>query len=69
MVAKRNKDYGNSNPYTRKATNQPNSSPSSISNPASNVVPTELIIKPPKGIIHKSTFNPRSIVAKNYNIV
>ena len=29
----------------------------------------ELIIKPPKGLIHKSTYNPRARAAQNYNIV
>ena len=32
------------------------------------VIP-ELTIKPLKGVIHKSTYNPRARAAKNYNIV
>ena len=29
----------------------------------------KFMIKPPKGVVHKSTFNPRARVAQNYNIV
>ena len=37
-----------------------------------SILPTaipELTIKPPKGVIHKSTYNPRARAAQNYNIV
>ena len=33
------------------------------------IVISELTIQPPKGVIHKSTYNPREISAQNYNIV
>ena len=29
----------------------------------------ELTIKPPKGVVHKLTFNPRARAAQHYNIV
>ena len=29
----------------------------------------KLTIKPPKGVIHKSTYNPRARADQNYNIV
>ena len=42
-------------------------------NPSTESVPPtaipELTIKPPKGVVHKSTYNPRARAAKNYNIV
>ena len=59
-----NKDYGSL------ATDQPTTS---TTNPSNELVPPtvipELTIKPPKGVIHKSTYNPRARAAKNYNIV
>jgi hypothetical protein len=33
------------------------------------MIPMELTIKPPKGVIHKSAFNPHSRAAQNYNVV
>ena len=42
-------------------------------NPSNESVPPlvipELTIKPPKGVIHKSTYNPRERDVQNYNIV
>lgn len=57
------------NPSNIQAIDQPTSSTAFSSNPTTNVIPTELTIKLPKGIIHKSTFNPRTRVSQNYNIV
>lgn len=73
MVDIMNKDYGNMNPSIRKFYDHPY-------NPAQHsFVPlqiekleksaTELNIKPPKGIIHKSTFNPQVRATQNYNKV
>lgn len=69
MVATRNKDYINLNSFTGQATDQPANSTSSASDPTPNVIPTELTIKPPKGVIHKSLFNPHARATQNYNIV
>ena len=56
--------------YGSLATDQPNTS---TTNPSNESVPSpiipELTIKPPKGVIHKSTYNPRARAPKNYNIV
>ena len=53
LVSTHNKDYGSS------AIDQPNTS---TMNPSTESVPhtviPELKIKPPKGLIHKSTYNP-----------
>ena len=42
-------------------------------NPSTELVPPtvipELTIKPPKGVIHKLTYNPQARAAQNYNIV
>ena len=63
-MSTRNKDYGSP------ATDQPTTS---TTNPSNESVPPpvihELTIKPPKGVIHKSTYNPRARAAQNYNIV
>ena len=68
-MSTRNKDYGNpllsSN---NQATDQPNPSTSTSSENIPPILP-ELTIKPPKGVVHKSTFNPRARAAQNYNIV
>lgn len=66
MVPTRNQDYGNVNPLNGHAIDQPtNSTPTSYD----SIMPPELTIKTPKGIIHKSSFNPRSRASKNYNVV
>jgi len=62
MVATRNKDYSNLNPLSGKDNDQPSNSTQYISIRYTNVLPTELTIKPPKGFIHKSTFTPRARV-------
>lgn len=69
MVATRNKDYGNSSPSIGHDTDQPANSTISPLDPTPNVIPTELTIKPPKGVIHKSTINPHLRATQNYNIV
>ena len=64
LVSTRNKYYG------IQAIDQLNTS---ITNPSMESVPPtlipELIIKPPKGVVHKSKYNPRARVAQNDNIV
>ena len=55
--------------YGSLATDQPTTL---TKNPSNESVPPpiipELMIKPPKGVIHKSTYNPRARAPKNYNI-
>ena len=63
MLAMRNKGNGNINPSTGKDIDQPSNSHSSTSYPSPNVVPSELTIKPPKGVIHKSTLYHHAIAA------
>lgn len=58
MVSTRNKGYGNLNPSTSKVIDQSTSSTQSNSDPSPNLISTKLTIEPPKGVIHKSTFNP-----------
>ena len=42
-------------------------------NPSKESIPPpvipKLMTKPPKGVIHKSTYNPQARAAQNYNIV
>lgn len=68
LVSTRNKDYGNPLSSNNQATDQPSTSTSTSLGVVPPVVP-ELTIKPPKGVVHKSTFNPRAQAAQNYNIV
>jgi len=61
-MSTRNKDYGNPQLSNNKATDQP----SSLTTTSTEVVPPiipELTIKPPKGVVHKSTFNHRAKAA------
>ena len=64
LVSTRNKYYG------IQATDQPTTS---TTNPSTESVPPTAIpklkIKPPKGVIHKSTYNPQTRAAQNYNVV
>lgn len=69
MVATRNKEYGNVYPMNGQDTYQTASLASPPSDPSPPAIPMKLTIKPPKGVIHKSTFNPCAMVAQNYNIV
>jgi len=68
MLEMRNKDYVNSNLSTGQATDQPRNSTSSTLDPVPNLVPTKLRIKPPRGVIRKSSFNTHVRAAQNYNI-
>lgn len=69
-MATRNKDYGNQNHSNGMATNQPfSSTPHTYSPLQIEKLVVELTIKPPpKGIIHKASFNPQERATKNYNI-
>jgi len=69
MVDTWNKDYGNVNPLNSQATNQHTNLTSPSSNPTLPMITMELTIKPLKGIIHKSAFNPCAKAAQNYNVV
>ena len=70
LVSTRSKDYGNQ-PLSsnNQANDQPNPSNSTSSDPIPPPIAPELTIKPPKGVVHKLTFNPRARAAHNYNIV
>ena len=68
LISTRNKDYGNRQMSNNKATDQPSSSTTTLIELAPPIIP-ELTIKPPKGVVQKSTFNPRARVAQHYNIV
>lgn len=69
MVDTQNKDFGDVNHSNGHASDQPTNSTSSPSDPTPKVIPTKITLKPPKGVIHKSTLNPHEIIAQNYNIV
>lgn len=69
LVATRNKDYGNVNLLKIQATNQLDSSVPSSLDPTPLYILTELTIKPPKCIIHKSSFNPHATAGHNYNTI
>ena len=62
LVSKRNKDYGNPLSSNNQTTHQPNPSTSTLFDVVPPIVP-KLTIKPPKGVVHKSTFNPQAQVA------
>ena len=64
----RNKDYGNPQLSNNKANEQPSSSTITLTEVVPPIIPKPMI-KSPKGVVHKSTFNPREKVAKNYNII
>jgi len=51
------------------ATDQPNPSTSTSSENIPPPILLELTIKPPKGVVHKSTFSPRPRAAQKNNIV
>lgn len=69
MAATHNKDYGNVNAANNQATDQPTNSTPSSSNHVPPPVPIELTIKPPKGVIHKTAFNPHLRATRNYNVI
>ena len=68
LILTRNKDYGNPQSLNNKAIDQPSSSTTTSTKFVSPISP-ELTIKLPKGVVHKSIFNPCAQVAQNYNIV
>ena len=68
LISKRNKYYGNPQSSNNKAIDQPSSSTTTSPEVVLPIIP-ELIINPPKGVVHKLTFNPHARVAQNYNIV
>lgn len=68
LISTRNKDYGNPQMSKNKDKDQPSSS-TKISIEVVPPIISELTIKPPKGVVHKSTFNPRARAAQHYNIV
>jgi len=68
FISTRNKDYGN----PQMSNNKDNDQPSSSTTTSTEVVPPitpELTIKLPKGVVHKSTFNPCARATHHYNIV
>ncbi len=70
LVTTRSKYYGNPPSSSNNQTiDQPNTSTSTSSDSIPPPISPELTIKPPKGVVHKSTFNPRAQAAQNYNIV
>ena len=70
LVTTRSKDYGNpSSSSNNQAIDQPNTSTSTSSNSIPPPIAPELTIKPPKGFVHKYTFNPQARATQNYNIV
>jgi len=68
FVSTRNKDYGNLSSWNNQAIDQPNPSTLTSFEVVPPIVP-ELTIKSPKGVVHKSTFNPRAQETQKYNIV
>lgn len=69
LVSTRSKDYGNQSLSLNNQVDQPNSSTSTSMDPIPPHIVPKLTIKPPKGVVHKSTFNPRARASQNYNIV
>lgn len=63
LVSTRSKDYRNQLSSSNNQADQPNSLTSTLSNPIPPPIAAELTIKQPKGVIHKSTFNPRARAA------
>lgn len=68
FISTRNKDYGNPQLSNETGKDQPSSSTTTSTEVVPPIIP-ELTIKPPKGVVHKSTFNPRARAAQHYNIV
>ena len=68
LISTRNKDYRNPQLSNNKATDQPSSSTTTSIEVVPPIIP-ELTIKLPKGVVHKSTFNPHARAAHNYNII
>jgi len=68
LISTRNKDYVSPQMSNNKDKDQPSSSTTTSTEVAPPIIP-KLTIKPPKGVVHKSTFNPRARAAQHYNIV
>lgn len=68
LVSTRNKYYGNPSSLNNQATDQPSSSTMTSPEVVPPIIP-KLTIKPPKKVVHNSTFNPHARAAQNYNIV
>ena len=68
LISTRNKDYGNPQLSNNKANDQPSNSTKTSTKVVQPLIP-ELTIKLPKGVVHKSTFNPHAQAAQHYNIV
>ena len=68
LISTRNKDYGDPQVSNSKENDQPSSSTTTSKGVVPPVIP-ELTIRPPKGVVHKSTFNPRARAAQHYNVV
>ena len=69
LVSTRSKYYGNQLSSSNNQADQPNPSTSTSYDPIPPPITPELTIKPPKGVVHKSTFNPRALATQNYNRV
>ena len=68
LVSTRSKDYRNPSSSNNQATNQPSASTMTLPKVVPPIIP-KLTIKLPKGVVHKSTFNPHARAAQNCNIV
>ena len=68
LISTRNKDYENPQTLTNKDNDQPSSSTTTSTEVVPPIIP-EQIIKLPKGVVQKSTFNPHARAAQDYNIV
>ena len=68
LISTRNKYYENPQLSDNKANDQPGNSITTSTEVVTPIIP-ELTIKPPKGVVHKSTFNPHAKPAQHYNIV
>jgi len=68
LISTWNQDYKNPQLSNNKANDQPSSSTTTLIEVVPPIIP-ELTINPPKGVVHKSTFNPHARVAQHYNIV
>jgi len=68
LISTRNKYYGNPQPSNNKDKDQPSSSTTTSTEVAPPII-LKLTIKQPKGVVHKSTFNPCAKATHHYNIV
>jgi len=68
LISTRSKGYKSPQLSNSKANDQPSSSTTNSTEVVPPIIP-KLTIKPPKGVVHKSTFNPCAGAAHHYNIV